>query len=271
MPPQRSSSISPVGGRLLIGAAILVALVTGVIATCSASDVPLTTERLRAIVREEGISKADGVQFNRDAGRALQDAVLRSQGWEENQAKFPTRERAELTKNAKKPAAAVIPDAVDGVRETTSDPDLGSGAPVVRTYQNSTFIEVKATRKGLRLSSNSHQIAGLIDVAARSPASQAKDIVPAIIFITTSDTKIAQEVSDRATGRRVSVWQMIVYEVPHRPPAKAEIRVGPAQLLNAAVLGRKFAQGQGNFTPPVTLRPGLSPSTNIDPTEVDSE
>ncbi|HEX2568258.1 MAG TPA: hypothetical protein VH877_01785 [Polyangia bacterium] len=148
MSPQRSTSL-PIS-RLLIGAGILVALVTGVITTCSAADVPLTTERLRAIVRDEGISKADGVQFNRDAGRALQDAVLRSHGWEENKTKFPTKERSDLTDKSKNRAESVIPDAVDGVRETTSDPDLGNGTPLVRTYQNSTFIEVKATRKGLR-------------------------------------------------------------------------------------------------------------------------
>ncbi|HEX2568259.1 MAG TPA: hypothetical protein VH877_01790 [Polyangia bacterium] len=64
---------------------------------------------------------------------------------------------------------------------------------------------------------------------------------------------------------------MIVYEVPHRPPGKTEIRVGPAQLLNAAVLGMDFVPRQGDFTPPVPLRLALPPSSNIDPTEVDSE
>jgi hypothetical protein len=50
----------------------------------AAQRVALTTERLREIVRQEGISTADGVQFNRDVGRAFQNVALRSLDLPEN-------------------------------------------------------------------------------------------------------------------------------------------------------------------------------------------
>jgi hypothetical protein len=243
-------------------------ILAGWAGSAAAQRVALTTERLREIVRQEGISTADGVQFNRDAGLAFQDAALRSLDLPENSKRFPSIARRNATRTSPNPIEAVVPDAVSSVREREVRTD--EPIPLVREYDDSSFIEVKATRKGIRLSSSRHQIRGLIDVAANSPAMSAKYVRPAVIFVTTADTKIRQEVIDEATQRRVTLWQMLTYEVKSSPPGSARIQLGPAMLLNPKTLPNTVPNG-GGFLPPQRLRKGLPPSTNIDPTTVDEE
>jgi hypothetical protein len=252
--------------RLWLGVMVMLA---GWVRPAAAQRVALTTERLREIVRQEGISAADGVQFNRDAGRAFQNVALRSLDLPENFKRFTSPIRGNETRTAAKPVDVVIPDAVSGVREREVRTD--EPIPLVREYDDSSFIEVKATRKGIRLSSSRHQILGLLDALARSPAKDAKYIRPAIIFfVITSDTQIAREVIDKATQLRIALWQITAYELKTPTPGPAQLQLGPAMLLTPKTLPDTVPTG-GGFLPPQPLPKGLPPSTNIDPTTVNEE
>ena len=194
--------------------------------------VPLTTVRLRAIAASQGIGAGlSGVQLNRAVGRAFQDFAVQSFGLHENFVNIPSPDRAAHTGGS---PAAVRPDAVRGVRKVEF---IWRIIPWSTVYPLSEFYEVKAVRGVLNLSSSNHQIRGLIDVAARSPAGMATGpdrVYPVLTFITTIDTVIGPDVIAEATKRGVLLTQSIAYEIPGGPTG---VRIG--------------------FTPPVPLNPGL--------------
>jgi RHS repeat-associated protein len=196
--------------------------------------VPLTTFRLRAIARAQGIGAGlTGILFNRAVGRAFQEFANTSLGLTENFTPYPSPARA-----AYGGAPTVIPDAVRNI--TKIDVTLtwyGAQRITTTTYPNSSFFEVKAVNGTLNLSSSGQQIRGLIDVAARSPAGAATGpdrVLPTITFITTANTIIGPDVLAEATRRGVAVWQVVAYEVPGGAGG-AQIGFSPAVPLNPQV------------------------------------
>jgi hypothetical protein len=228
--------------------------------------VPLTTVQLRAIARSQGIGAGlSGVQFNRAVGRAFQEFALRAFGFTENFTLFPSPARAAATGGL---PASVIPDSVQPVTALK----WWFIFPQVTVYPNSGFIEVKAVAGVINLSYSNHQIRGLIDVAARSPAGQAQGppaVLGRLIFITTGDTIIGPDVLAEATRRGVAVWQSIALVQPGSSGGST-ISFSPLIPLNPAVYGPKGVPVPIPGPPGGTLGPANSggPPNNPDPTEV---
>jgi RHS repeat-associated protein len=228
--------------------------------------VPLTTVQLRAIARSQGIGAGlSGVQFNRAVGRAFQEFALNSLGLVENFTPFPSPARAAATGGL---PAAVIPDAVTAVKKVELRWYFW---PTVTEYPNSSFYEVKAVAGVINLSYSNHQIRGLIDVAARSPAGMGvgpKRPLPIITFVTTADTVIGPDVLAEATRRGVAIWQSIAVAVPNGQGG-TQIAFGPYIPLNPGVYGGTAALPAGG-APPGTIGPAHSggPPGDPDPAEV---
>ncbi|WP_181019438.1 SpvB/TcaC N-terminal domain-containing protein [Nonomuraea typhae] len=226
--------------------------------------VPLTTTRLRAIATAQGIGAGlSGVQFNRAVGRAFQDFALNRYGLLENFRSFASPARAAATGPGG--PRSVIPDAVRHVTQVTLRWWI---IPQLVPFANSSFTEVKAVSGTLTLSSSNHQIRGLIDVAARSPAGMATGPgrpLPVVTFITTADTIIGPDVVTEATRRGVALWQITAFEVPSSGGA-AQIGFNPAILLNPSVFGRGTARPgpTGPFTPR-PFGPAATPANPLDP------
>lgn len=208
------------------------------------------------------------MQFNRDAGRMFQGGALASIELPENFKRFSSPDRQRATRYLPKPITAVIPDGVTVAQVAVKQ--ARRSLPEVELYVDSTFFEVKATRKTLHLPSSRYQMTGLLDALSMSPVRLERDGVPWILFLTTLDTRIGSDVLQLASARRLAVWQLIAHELPEKIDGHVAIRFGPAVLLNPEVLAGQDVF-PGYFSRPAPLRPDRPPSTNIDPTEVDGE
>jgi RHS repeat-associated protein len=240
---------------------------------------PLTTSRLRAIAQAQGIGTGlTGIQLNRAVGRAFQDWALRAfpavPTLQENFRLFRSPAREVATQGRKDgPILNVMPDAVRAATTVVWGTLLGIPRPErTVTQPDSVFVEVKAVNGAITLSHSSHQITGLIDVAANSPAGRAggpDQPTPAIIFITTGDTTISPTVLAEATRRGVAVWQTVAFELPGSTTAKPSLGLGPVVPLNVTVYGPTVPQPlpPGPTTIPLVPVGTMNPA-NPDPTEV---
>ena len=198
--------------------------------------VPLTTTRLRYIAQAQGIGRGlGGVALNRAIGVAFENWVLQSLGMvPRNTRLFYSPARALATGGL---PASVIPEAVRPI--TGYRLALGFW-PTTTVYPDSSLYEVKAVRGTITLSHSSHQIRGLIDVAARSAAGTSIDPDrprPILTFITTGDTRIGADVIAEATRRGVAIWQATIMEDTTASATNPTLSIGPFIPLNPTVYG----------------------------------
>lgn len=192
-------------------------------------DEPLTKARLNEIARSRGIIN------NRDIGLAFQDFALGtirpSNPIRENTKRFPSEERSAATGGR---FQNVVPDGVlTLVFRSPGQPD--------RPFPESVFYEVKAVGGTLYSSSpfdpvtreGTYQILGFLDALENSPSGVAGVGVPAILFLTTADTRISFIVKADAFFKRVAVWQSIACETTG--PSDSNLQLGEAEPLNPAV------------------------------------
>jgi len=119
----------------------------------------------------------------------------------------------------------VIPDGVAGAVEGFHGPL----PPIITTYPESTFIEVKAVKGTLNLSYAKWQLAGMFDALAHSPASSSTGpdrAYPSLYLIVTGDTAVSTEISEFAAQRLVLVWLSGVEDLG------GKLRVTPPQCVN---------------------------------------
>jgi len=174
----------------------------------SMSARPLTTDLLRQTAVAQGIGAAfpdRSIQQNREIGLAFQDFALWSVSGSAyaNTTPKPSVDRVRLAG-----IQNVIPDGMGTVRyEPTSVPS-SLGGPFI-DYPNSGFQEVKAVKGTLTMNypKGRYQIAGLVDVADRSPLGQNTPIWPTLTFLTTADTNVGLDVLVTATARGVQIHQ----------------------------------------------------------------
>lgn len=225
------------------------------------ADTPLTTRRLCELAAARGIGAGQtGVLRNRSIGRSFQDAALAAIGETENHRPFLSDERRLRTSLLAQPRRSVVPDVVRTILDATI------GQRPLPPLPDSSFVEVKAVRGTLHLSSSNWQIAGLIDALSRSPAGESTYARPVLVFVTTSDTIISASVIAFAQKRDVLLWQKIAVE-----KEGGRIAFGPAVPLGVKLTTVTEVPRGGllGTTPAVELRNGLKPSTNPDPTEVE--
>lgn len=211
------------------------------------STKPLDTALLRQIATAQGIGAGQkDITFNRTVGRAFQNAALASFGlasvghpYPENTRRFISNARA-AARGMTAGTSYVVPDAVGGIVYRTVEGE------VIGDFEDSAFIEVKAVnaptpwwgfgwRGGLDLSYSKFQIKGLVDVSSGSAAGKSS-VGPAwLIFITTSDTGINNDVTSAATAGNVAVWQSKAFAVQDPKTGAWSIGLSTPTLLNPSV------------------------------------
>jgi hypothetical protein len=234
----------------------------------------LTTARLRQLVRQQpwGAGLA-GVTFNRAAGRSFQEAVLRMMGWVENTRPFLSPQRTTKTVGRVK---SVIPDSVRNLLHVVIK------EKTIYRYLDSTFDEVKAETKALRLSKRDHQLLGMIDVAAISPAGtsmRSPRPTPVLNFILTAPSlafaPLDPALLAEATKRRVAVNYSLAFEVPATGTSAPRIGLSPFIPANPQVYPKSelpvpetkaLAPAQSALAMPSATEPLCDP----DPPELDS-
>ena len=115
-------------------------------------------------------------------------------------------------------------------------------------YANSTFIEIKATGRISRSSSRG-QTLGLIEALSESPAAQ-DGAVPALILITTTDTKIGISTIQEANENNVAVFHIKAYT-----NEDGFLTFGPAELLTSPVVETKDGEQK---VPTTFIFPGIN-------------
>jgi RHS repeat-associated protein len=159
---------------------------------------PLTTQNLRQIAVDEGVSPAMP-RFNQIVGAAFEDAALSSFGLVKNTQPFQTPGRA-----ARGGLLTTIPD---GVRDVTVR-DSRYKEPM--TYRRSSFFEVKAVAGTLHLSYGKHQLFGILEAARNSDGAKAGRAN--VTFITTANTIIGADVIAFASKHGISVHQSVAFQ-----------------------------------------------------------
>jgi hypothetical protein len=121
----------------------------------------------------------------------------------------------------------------------------------VTTYPNSSFYEAKAVAGVISLAHSQHQIRGFIDVADWSPAGiEIGGAIPPIMFMTTADTIIGQDVINEANLKEVAIWQTSVSQLAGFPGLSGSVlQLGWRVPLNPRVF-------KGRVLPLPPLRPG---------------
>jgi hypothetical protein len=172
---------------------------------------PLTMALLRQLAWSQGIgiSGAD-VTRNRELGRALQLAVGRSLNVPENFQRFPTAARSRYS--------SVVPDGLllAGCFHLLGGVSFNPQGAFLEVVDPD-FLEVKGRDGPLKLSTAHGQLLGLVDALAllRKPSSSifgARQPRPALLLVTTEDTKVDQAVAWEAARRNVALFQSIVLE-----------------------------------------------------------
>jgi RHS repeat-associated protein len=199
----------------------------------------LSTGLLRTIADAQGIGGGlTGVQYNRAIGRAFQDTALYIVGQTVQGYALPenfTAFYSPLRQASFGGTGDVIPDAI----KNTTLQFGGAQGPQTPSFTQSALFEVKAVNApsylfglfgGLSPSSSNGQILGLLDTAYQKWPKVAPSM---LIFLTTSNTDIAQSTLAWATTHGVAVWQAKAYAVTDpSDPGKWLIGFHPAQLLN---------------------------------------
>jgi hypothetical protein len=171
---------------------------------------PLTMARLRQLAWSQGIGTSGAeVTRNREVGRALQLAVGRSLDVPENFGRFPTAARSRYS--------SVVPDGVllAGRFQVLGGVSFNPQGAFLEVL-GLDFLEVKGRRGSLTLSTAHAQILGLIDALAllRRPSTSmlGNQPRPALLLVTTTDTKVDEAVVWEAAKRNVALFQAIVLE-----------------------------------------------------------
>ena len=192
----------------------------------------LSTAELRSMTDARGWTNSGMPQeeINRITGSAFEDTLKRGLGFGGKQwLTSPARNAATGGK-----VNFVVPD---GVNDVTTGSFMGR----IQTYRNSVFTEVKAVKGTIGLADNDHQLLGLIDVAANSPAGRAHATNPfgapnaAIFFLTATDTMIGLDVIAEATAKGVVLYKSNFYHIT-RKDGTEELETGPTYALNPQVL-----------------------------------
>lgn len=214
---------------------------------------PFTRADLSRLAFNSGITGGSLIQKNRIIGQNFEKDVLRAGNLQKNNKSFISAARSNQFGPNK-----VIPDNVGTTVNSEGE-----------VFQNSAFIEVKATGRVSRSSSNG-QTLGLIDALSNSPAAQA-GAVPALILVTTADTKVGTSTIGTANLNGVAVFQVTTFT-----DEDGHLTFSPAALLtNPTVESKDGMQvnvptsfifpGQNEVKPSVTIERGLS----INPTDPD--
>ncbi|MCI0457922.1 MAG: hypothetical protein L0Z62_13225 [Gemmataceae bacterium] len=157
--------------------------------------------------------------------------------------RFDSRER-ERQPNGRLP---VRPDAVSTIRHVPFG-TVGAGRPPV-TFENSFFIDAKRGNLTINPSSYYYEGVGYADVLGRSPAaaSTIAGVRPMMLYVTTTDIVLSQELVDLFTARRVVVAQAYMARVP----GTYRFYLTEPIILNPEVRGAP--RGLGAATRPVQL------------------
>jgi hypothetical protein len=152
--------------------------------------------------------------------------------------RFDSEERA----NRPNGRRGVRPDALGTVRDVRP-----SGQTI--TFENSFFIDAKRGNQIISPSDYNYEAVGYADVLGRSPAASTGNAGPRplMLYVTTQDTRISQEVVDLFTRRRVVVAQMFMARVP----GTYRFYLTEPIILNPEVRGAPSDLGRG--TRPVQL------------------
>ena len=216
---------------------------------------PLTTTRLREVARKRGI-EGTGITFNRRVGAAFEHIAIVSQDNSVmkpiiEQQTFFSPERARRTAHLKRgPVPRVRPD---GVRSVIVNEFQFWWPPINTTiYPNSSFFEVKAVRGILRLSSNRHQIRGILDVARRSQAGRVDKAT--VVFVTTADAIIGKDIKDRANLLGISLYQVVAGEKDGFIYFSNPLRINDAPFGRVDITSIRFSNGVGWQLPNGRLR-----------------
>jgi RHS repeat-associated protein len=160
-------------------------------------SVGLTTDMLRVAGRENGIT-GFGINFSRKVGKAFEQLALIEFMEVGKQIGHSTPDR--FAKYGV--GATTIPDATDDISIYYSEGNKFGK----RTIPNASIYEVKAYKGALRLSSSRGQIKAIIDIAARAN-NNLGGLPASVTFITTSDTKISDDVLIYASEKNVNLFQ----------------------------------------------------------------
>lgn len=184
---------------------------------------PLTMARLRQLAWSLGIGVSGAaVTRNREVGRALQLAVGRCLNVPENFERFPTAARSQYS--------SVVPDGLllAGRFQLLGGVSFNPQGAFLEVVDPD-FLEVKGRQGPLMLSTAHSQILGLIDALAllRRPSTSimGSQPRPALLLVTTADTKVDKAVVWEAAKRNVALFQALVLET------EGWLSVGPFQQL----------------------------------------
>ncbi|MCM0590890.1 MAG: hypothetical protein KA716_11940 [Gloeotrichia echinulata DEX184] len=185
---------------------------------------PVSTSYLRQIATYRGIinNSMSTLTQNRRIGRSFQEFVQRSMAYpNENWYLF-----ASPARQAQSGVASVRPDFTE--RVTNLD-----AAGNVRSDDQGSFVEVKATGAVLNLSYYRYQILGHIDAVSRRPAARFGRGAARVLFITTSDTTASPpDTIAEANRLGIGIWKAIVCTTAQ---PGGLLQVGPAVPLNPEI------------------------------------
>jgi hypothetical protein len=173
---------------------------------------PLTLERLRALALSRSIGLGSSpVQRNWQVGTAFQRTVLQSLRVPQNSDAFSTPERSAHKSG--------IPDGVLPAMRIglMGRPTFRLDGAYLKVIGPENFLELKALKRPITLSTGRGQIQGFIKALARQrprgllPGALAPPR-PALLLVTPSDTQVAQDVADEAGRHGVALYRAVVWE-----------------------------------------------------------
>lgn len=173
---------------------------------------PLTLERLLTLALSRGIGLSSSpVQRNWEVGTAFQGTVCRSLEVAPNTESFPTPERSAHKRG--------IPDGVLPATRINlmGRPTFRLDGAFLEVIGPESFLEVKALKRPITLSTGRGQIQGFIKALARQrprgflPGAM-EPPRPALLLVTPSDTQVSQEVTDEAGRHGVALYRALAWE-----------------------------------------------------------
>lgn len=173
---------------------------------------PLTLERLLALALGRGIGLSPvSVQRNWEVGTAFQRAIFDSLDIAPNSRAIATPERSAHKSG--------IPDGIlPAMRINLMGwPTFRLDGAFLEVLGPESFLEVKALKRPITLSTGRGQIQGFIKALSRLRSrgflpGALDSPRPALLLVTPSDTQVAQEVADEAGRHGVALYHSIVWE-----------------------------------------------------------
>jgi hypothetical protein len=173
---------------------------------------PLTHERLLALALSRGIGLSPvSVQRNWEVGSAFQWTICLSLNVTPNSRAFDTPERSAHKRG--------IPDGVLLATRINllGQPTFRLDGAFLEIIGPESFLEIKALKRPITLSTGRGQIQGFIKALARQRPSgflpgALEPPRPALLLVTPSDTQVAQEVADEAGRHGVALFHAVAWE-----------------------------------------------------------